>query len=447
MTMSVRKRKNSKGQLTAEYHYEFMQAGKRFHGVCEGCTTERAALAYEKTFKETQKQLTKQKNVNALVENYKHELTGGVIIDLENAFDQYLTKPRKKQPSSKQQQINLSQWNDFCAFMKDNFPKAHHLEKITKRMAEKYIAHLRSKGRYISEISYERSYGDKKVEHKYKAVKELSPRTVNAFHKTLKSVFSKLKEDAGMLYNPFDFEMLKNESETRDAFSIEELKSIGDNLDEFTRPIFVIGICTGLSEGDICLLRWESIQDGWIVTKRRKTGATLEIPILPPLAEFLINQKEISGEDNFVLPDHAEMYSKNPSGISYRIKQFLDGLGIKTSESVKGRSRKTSKKDVHSLRHTFAYLAGVYQIPLSTVQGILGHTSEAMTTHYQRHADRKAKEKYLAQMPNFLNASTETKAITTGLEPEREQLAELSKTLPIKSVRKILKDIKEETFN
>ena len=126
----------------------------------------------------------------------------------------------------------------------------------------------------------------------------MSGRTVNAFHKTLKSVFTKLKEDAGLLFNPFDFEMLNNESQIGEAFTIEELKLIGDNLDEFTKPIFVIGICTGLSEGDICLLKWDAIQDGWIITKRRKTGASLEIPILPPLASFLEEQQIISEDNN-----------------------------------------------------------------------------------------------------------------------------------------------------
>ena len=30
-----------------------MQNGKRYYGVCEGCTTERAALAYEKKIRDT----------------------------------------------------------------------------------------------------------------------------------------------------------------------------------------------------------------------------------------------------------------------------------------------------------------------------------------------------------------------------------------------------------
>ena len=37
--MSVTKRKTSRGE-TGEYHYAFAIGGKRYRGVCEGCTTE-----------------------------------------------------------------------------------------------------------------------------------------------------------------------------------------------------------------------------------------------------------------------------------------------------------------------------------------------------------------------------------------------------------------------
>ena len=56
-----------KDYTKAEYHYEFMQNGKRYYGVCEGCTTKVAALAYEKKIKETAKKLAEQKNAGAFI--------------------------------------------------------------------------------------------------------------------------------------------------------------------------------------------------------------------------------------------------------------------------------------------------------------------------------------------------------------------------------------------
>ncbi len=100
--MSIRKRG------TNEYHYDFQQNGKRYWGVCEGCTTKVQALAYEKHLRDIAKEAAAQKSVGAFVENFKRELTGGDKITLDAAFELYQAKPRRKQPSS-QQQINQSQ--------------------------------------------------------------------------------------------------------------------------------------------------------------------------------------------------------------------------------------------------------------------------------------------------------------------------------------------------
>ncbi len=428
--MSVFKRKSKRGE-TAEYHYKFMQSGKWYYGVCEGCTTERDALGYEKNIKETAKRLSEQNNVNALIENFKRELTGGNDITLESAFAVYITKPAKRKRDQKQIDAKRSYWGDFVAFLHSTDAEVLRLDQVTRQHAEGYINHLKNNGRFIREIKNGSRIG-------YSALNQLSNSTINVYHKTMKSIFAKLKEDAGLLFDPFDFDMLENQSQNRDAFTPEELRQIGDNLNDFVRPIFIIGICTGLSEGDICLLRWREIRDGkWIMRTRKKTGTTLEIPILPPLARLLEEQYPLSGAGEFVLPEHAAMYQNNPSGISYRVKSFLEGLGISTTRIGKGRSRASSVKDVHSLRHTFAYMAGCYQIPLPVVQSILGHMSPEMTKHYQAHADREAKEKYLTQMPNFLGSPTPKQLPSPALS-DRERLAELLGRLPDQAITQIL---------
>lgn len=417
--MSVRKR-TTKTKETAEYHYEFMQNGKRYCGVCEGCTTKAAALAYEKRIRETAKELAAQKNVDALVQNFKRELVGGDNITLDNAFSIFEKKPSKRSRSDKQMAAKRSYWGDFCAFIRSSYPDLVNLDQITRQHAEEYINYLKHNGRFIRDIQ-----NGKKAS--YAAVNSLSNTTINVYHKTLRSIFAKLSEDAGLLFNPFGFDMLENGSANREAFTIEELKLIGDNLTPFVRPIFTIGICTGLSEGDICLLKWSDINGNWISRKRKKTKVNLDIPIMPPLQNFLREQYAVSGDQEYVLPEHAAMYLENPDGISYRVKKFLESIGIQTTRVFEGRQRATSVKDVHSLRHTFAYLAGCYQIPLPIVQSILGHMSPEMTKHYQAHADRKAKEKYLSQMPDFLGVSA------------AQQLALRDDTVKVMDLRKQLK--------
>lgn len=437
--MSIRKRNTPRGE-TAEYHYEFMHGGKRYYGVCENCTTERAALSYEKSIKQATKELAAKKNIRELVEFTKRNLTDGDVVTLADAFERYHAKPKPRKPCPDREKSNRSQWNDFVAFMSASYSDIVNLDQVERKHAENYIAELVKNGRFTKEIVFKVKGKDKekKKDARYRAQSKLSKNTINAYHKQCKSVFDYLSRETGIFDNPFDFAFMKLDTQSRDAFTLEELKLIGDNLNDFVEPIFVIGICSGLSEGDICTLRWPEIQNGWIQRKRRKTGASLEIPILPPLARFLDKQRLVSGGNEYVLPEHAAMYQTNSSGISYRVKSFLEGLGIATTRTVDGRGRATSIKDVHSLRHTFAYMAGCYQIPLPVVQSVLGHMSPEMTRHYQAHADRQAKEKYLAQMPNFLESTDETKLITPATDPDREKLKQLADQLPLETVRKLL---------
>lgn len=441
--MSVFKRKSKYGE-TREYHYKFMQGGKWFYGVCEGCTTERAAIAYEKKLRSTAKTASEQKSVKALIDNFADQLTGGSAVPLADALELYLKKPKKRMPGAKQLAQKISYWGDFTAWMAQSHPEVVNLRDVRRSHAEEYIALLRTSGSF----QYVESQRRRMEETKFSSGKAvefvpqgLSPATINVRHKTVKAVFAWLAADAGIIENPFDIQFLDNQYESREAFTPEELRLIGAHLDDdpFVKPIFLIGICTGLSEGDICNLRWEEIRNGWIVRKRRKTGAALDIPILPPLAAFLAEHHPIENSE-FVLPEHAAMYASNPTGVTYRVKQFLERLGIKTSRKAEGRSRSVSSKDVHSLRHTFAYLAGEYRIPLPIVQSVLGHMSPEMTKHYQAHADREAKEKYLTRLPDFLNAAPQQ--LPPPEEPERQELNELLARLPLDEIRRILAQVR-----
>ena len=452
--MSVTKRKTPNGGLTEDYYYDFTVRGKRYRGVCDGCTNKQEATNFERRLRETIKRASEQKTVGALVENFRQELSGGQKVTLENAFAVYLNKPRKRQASAKQVKQHENNWKDFLAFLHEKHTDIQCLDEVKRTHAEEYIRYLRENGRFIRIVTFERGPAEKRRFSYYHSATKISGRTVNAYHKTLKSIFNKLKEDAGILYNPFDFEMMNNESENRDAFSLEELKLINDHMDAFLRPLFVIGICTGLSKGDICQLRWDEIKDGkWIFRRRHKTGVPLEIPIMRPLAVFLREQRAAldAGKDKdsvYVLPEHAKMYQQNPCGLSYRVKQFLEGLGIKTTRKVSSHGRAVSVKDIHSLRHTFAYMAGCNGVPLSVVQSILGHMSPEMTKHYQAHADRETKIKFLSQLPAFIGQMDDSpefgtaenlngNGITGAVADLRSHLVQLVHDLPEEDLPKV----------
>jgi len=415
--MSVFKRKTSGGE-SKFYHHKFMADGKWFYGVCKGCTTQKAAMKYEKKIRNKTIELGKQKTVKALIENFRYDLTGGSKISLKDAYDLSLDKPRKRQPSATLIKSKRAYWNDFIAFMESKHPDISDLTSVRQQHAEAYIAHLRSKGRFDKQITFKA----KSKTAEYQAKSNLSPKTCNMYQMTLSEVFSRLFHDAGLIANPFDeIEKPDKQSETREAFTEAELHLIADNADDFIKPIFIIGITTAFREGDICTLKWSEIDDANQIVRRRmrKTGKIVEIPIMPPLAEFLRQQRIKTGKEEYILPEHATMYLNNPSGISYRVKAFLEGLGIKTTKKVDGRDRAISVKDVHSLRHSFCYYAGLAGIPLMIVQNVVGHMSPEMTKMYQAHASRETTRLKLLQLPDLMGLAGNTAKLLLGSELEK----------------------------
>ena len=419
--MSVFKRKTTSGETT-EFHYRFMKGGKLFFGVCQGCFEEATAKKFEADLKNKVSQLENQKTVKAIVENFRDELLCGDKILLKDVFAAIAKKPRQRTMSDKQRANKESRFNDFIDFMSAKYPDVKYINGVTSAHAEEYIAHLRTEGRFNKAV--ESSQGNYMSNNT-----QLSSATVNRFLDELKSTFASLMKQTGMLENPFeDIEPMQKTYETREAFTEHELELILKTAPPFIRAIFVVGFFTALREGDISTLLWSDVlwEHGVIRRKMLKTGVVVEIPIMPPLAEFL---KEQIGKDKiFVLPEHAAMYTKNPFGISYRVKKFLeDDCKIKTTKKVPGRSRAVSIKDVHSLRHTFCYFAGVAGIPLVVVQSIVGHMTPEMTAHYTSHADRKTKREKLAALPCF-------KALTNGVE--RNVIIEQKRLQVIEAIKK-----------
>ena len=389
--MSVFRRKTTKGH-TDEYHYRFMVGGKIYCGVCVGCSDKDSATTYENDMRAKVDELSKQRNVKALVENFRSELCGSDKLKLVDCWEEFMSKPTFRQPTENYLQKKKNRWQTFVDFMREKYPQTVYLHEITAKQAESYISYLRQQSK--------------------------APSTVNAYHKCASEIFGRLSSSD--MENPFaDIPLMRDDGETREAFSEKELELILNRAPDFIRAIFVVGFFTAFREGDICTLRWSDVlwEHGVIRRKLLKTGVVVEVPIMPPLANFL-RDKQINSTSEYVLPAHAEMYNTNPSGVSYRVKKFLeDELKIQTTKHIPGRERAISIKDVHSLRHTFCYFAGVSGIPLVVVQSIVGHMTPEMTAHYTAHTDRKTKRDKLAALP-FFNAMV----IETERKPLLEQL-------------------------
>ena len=238
------------------YYFEFMANGKRFNGVCEGCTTRREAQAFETHQRELVAELGKIKTVDKLFDRRREEIAGCAKIALATAFDEALKKPRRRTASSRVVDAKRNVWRDFVAFMAAKYPEIVDLAAVTAAHAEAYIGHVSTAGKFDPEVAYER--GGKTI--KRAASRGLSSRTVLTYLAVCKEVFARLRNDAALARNPFDeVEPPARNAETREPFTPEELKLIAENLDDFTKPLFVVALTTGLREGDVCTLRWSDV--------------------------------------------------------------------------------------------------------------------------------------------------------------------------------------------
>ena len=395
--MSVYRKRMVNGKLSPHFYYEFQVNGKRFRGTT-GCTTAKEARAFER---DEIARLRRETSVRSLVENFRSHLTGGTDIPLADAWERFIAKPRRHTMSPTRAKATESRWRDFLAYVKATHPDVTTLNGVTRALAEAYITHVRTNGRFGKDISYRRSGRRRGFTYTQK-LQKLSPAAQNDFLQTCRLVFATLGEEAGLSENPFArIAKVPSEAEARDAFSPEELKLIGQHTDHLLYPLFLTGITTGLREGDICTLRWTDVDlaTGWLERKALKTHRTVRLPLLPNLADYLAR---LPRENEYVFPKLADLYTHNRTGISYRVAQFLDQAGIKTRRTVEGRDRAVSVKDVHSLRHTFVYLASLNNVPLPIVQSVVGHMSPAMTQHYMEHADDHVKRQHLTALPNYL---------------------------------------------
>ena len=415
------------------FYYDFTIAKHRYRGTCldsSGRPTgnERTALAYEKAQRDKVGNIRSIKSAKALVENYREELTGSKAVPLREAYTRSLRKPRKRTPGAERQALKAAHWRDFLAFMEDNYPEVTHLAAVARHHAENYVANLTLYGKYTP-----RKPGERQVAH------PLSGATITDHITTVTEVFTLLADDAGLVSNPFaNIPKPSLQAETRQPFTPDELKTIKENLDDFTRPLFTIAIATALREGDICTLKWSEIDLENMVIRRekmRKTQVGVDIPIMPPLADYLEELKEKRTESGeyaeYVLPLHAEMYLHNRSGVSYRVKAFLEGkCHIATTSKPKGRNRAVSVKDLHSCRHTFCYYAGLYGIPMNIVQGIVGHLTPEMTKLYSNHASLEAKREKMQQLPDFMNLAARATPQLFGDCSHDQEITALLRKIP-----------------
>jgi integrase len=310
-------------------------------------------------------------------------------IPLPHLFQEWQKISRKRQPKQKYIDWAGGIFGRLEAFVKRDFARVKEMAGVDRKIAEAFM----------------RAEEDRKI----------SPKTYNAELVLLRGAFENLREDAGMLTNPFNRMVSKDQATIhRKPFTAEELRAIVDVVknDALMRPLIVTGVCTAMRRGDACLLKWEAVDfdSGFVTVKTSKTGETVEIPLMGMLREELNRQPR--GKSEYAFPALAEMYRTNPHGINWRLGKVFEKAGFINEDEIerrnKGRKRAgwapleierrgddhverekghglrmANIRGFHSFRVTWITIALAAGVPMELVRRVTGHrTADVVLQNY-----------------------------------------------------------------
>jgi len=326
-------------------------------------------------------------------------------ISLREAFKQFKassTRPNCSEATLKQHQ---NFWKYFMNWLTMSAPYVNTLSEIDESIAVNFF-------NYVST--------------------QKNPRTFNAILNTVRLVYKTLEKGN----NPFSLIRKRTEdTNTRNEFDIDQLEKIFQTIDnkdvhlmhrDEIRVLFFLGAFTGLRFKDCCLMKWRNIDITTgiirvIPEKTKKNKNFVNVPIHDRLMEQLKAAHD-QKTNEFVLPECANRYSYNQSGLYKDTKRVID-YSMWEDPQKDRRPPSVPGYTFHSLRHTFVSICANAGVPLSVVQEIVGHGNPAMTKYYT-HVGTESLRKAVNTLPG-------SKAHTISSD---EKLAQIKEILSFKKV-------------
>ncbi|HPS31588.1 MAG TPA: site-specific integrase [bacterium] len=308
---------------------------------------------------------------------------------LENAFDAYREKPKKRIISERTYRDYQNLWNKFIQWTKENYPAISYLNEIDVEVAEKYLNSEHEKG--------------------------LAERTYNERIKKFRAMFSALSKTAGLKENVWkSVDKMTEGTISKKMLTKNQLKDLFSITDGEMKVLFMIGLFTGLRLGDSATLKWNEIdfENGFIIRLPNKTKnlkKKIEIPLLGILRdnlEEIRNNLPDKNKSEYVLPEMARLYINSTPYLSKIIQQTFEKAGIETKVEREGTTRKTAVYGFHSFRHSFVSLCASGNIPVNVVMELVGHNSKAVHQIYQ-HATNEQKVKAIEAVEQATREKTE----------------------------------------
>jgi len=236
---------------------------------------------------------------------------------------------------------------------------------------------------------------------------DLANSTINKFKKLMGAIFNMMMEDGIINHNPSSrIKSLKEISKIEiDPLNKEEVRSFLNKTKEVYPdfyPLAYTAIYTGMRQGELSALTWSDIN--WktnkiIVSKsythgrlgETKTGKTRRIDMSPVLAKVLREWKLACPvcTHNLVFPNNNGEYQDGNNMRKRHYYPALERAGL-------------HKRRFHDLRHTYATLSFLKNVPMKYVQSQLGHSSINMTMDLYTHLLPEINEQYVAMLDDIM---------------------------------------------
>lgn len=432
--MAKKNRKKGSGSLLKVgkyYHLQYMVNGavKR---ISLRCSSEREAQKKADELLPTLQAKTKEQV--ALHVGEARKLVKKNKLTLENVWKEYLQNPLRPDSSKGTLGNHERHWNNFMSWLNVTYAGKNRLSEIDESIVKDYANYLWS--------------GQKK---------KISAGTFNYHMKSLTLITRVLMDKSGLDTNPWSKITRKTEiQQSRREFTNDQINKIFDAFSdsdlklchkEETEILFYIAAFTGLRLIDAVNLNWNSVNFtqniiSLIPQKTRKTQRKVHIPIHPILNEKLEIAYVWKEESNYALPRTAARYASNSSGVKKDCIKVLEFCGFK--ERGEGRGFDRRLYGFHSFRHFFASTCADGGVPVATLAEILGDNISTLNKYYI-HAQEGNRQKMVSALNNGVGNRMLTGPIPQpSLEPERQQLIELAKEMPIDIVKMILQKLKKK---
>lgn len=223
--------------------------------------------------------------------------------------------------------------------------------------------------------------------------KTVSPSRVNTVMQLLRSIMGQEYKEGNIRRDPSLAVRRMQEPKVHiDPLSEDELEIAMEMIDDHYKPLFLTLAYTGARPNELCALRWSDID--WngeyiSITKGRVRGkeglpktksGERQIPMMPRVAEALKALKERSIDSI-----HGYVFT-TPKGNS--IEKHLDRIWSRALKRG-GLSHRPS----YQLRHTFATMCIIHQMPLLYIAKVLGHsTIDSLVRNYAGWINNETKE-------------------------------------------------------